>query len=78
MDSQDEQSSGERLRTKPRVSCPQPKRTTFLTYPVALYSRGCCGQVMFPETLAKTLEWVVERTLAGLSMAQIKHQLALP
>jgi hypothetical protein len=46
IDSQDEQSRGERLRTKPGVSCPQPNRTTFLSYPVALYSRGCCGQVM--------------------------------
>jgi hypothetical protein len=30
------------------------------------------------ETLAKTLEWAVERTHEDLSVAEIKYQLALP
>lgn len=36
-----------------------------------------CRQI-FRETLGKTLEWVVERTHEGLSVSEIKHQLALP
>lgn len=36
-----------------------------------------CRQI-FRETLGKTLEWVVQRTLDGLSLSEIKHQLALP
>lgn len=36
-----------------------------------------CRQI-FRETLGKTLEWVVERTHEGLTVSEIKHQLALP
>jgi DDE superfamily endonuclease len=36
-----------------------------------------CRQI-FRETLGKTLEWVVERAHEGLSVPEIKHQLALP
>jgi hypothetical protein len=36
-----------------------------------------CRQIL-RETLGKTLEWVVERTHEGLSVSEIKHQLALP
>jgi hypothetical protein len=35
----------ERPRIKPGVACPQPHGTTFLTFPVALHSRTCCGQL---------------------------------
>ncbi len=36
-----------------------------------------CG-LLLCETLVKMLEWVVERIREGLSMAEVKHQLALP
>jgi len=36
-----------------------------------------CRQI-FRETLAKTLEWVVERTHDGMSLPEIKQRLALP
>lgn len=39
---------------------------------------GEACRVILRETLAKTLQWVVDRTHEGLSFAEIKHQLALP
>jgi len=39
---------------------------------------GEAYRLIFRETLAKTLKWVIERTHEGLSVAEIKHQLALP
>ena len=43
-----------------------------------LMTIGEACRLILRETLAKTLEWVVDRTREGLSMAEIKHQLALP
>jgi hypothetical protein len=45
---------------------------------IRLMTIGEACRLLLRETLAKTLEWVVERTREGLSMAEIKHQLALP
>jgi hypothetical protein len=45
---------------------------------IRLTTIGEACRLIFRETLAKTLEWVVECTREGLSMAEIKHQLALP
>jgi len=39
---------------------------------------GEACRLIFRETLAKTLEWVVDRTRDGLSFTEIKQQLALP
>jgi hypothetical protein len=39
---------------------------------------GEACRLIFRETLAKTLEWAIERTHEGLSVDEIKHQLALP
>jgi hypothetical protein len=39
---------------------------------------GEACRMIFRETLAKTLEWVVDRTRDGMSFPEIKHQLALP
>jgi len=39
---------------------------------------GEACRLIFRETLAKTLEWVVDRTREGLSFTEIKQQLALP
>jgi hypothetical protein len=39
---------------------------------------GEACRLILRETLAKTLEWAIERTREGLSVAEIKHQLALP
>jgi hypothetical protein len=36
-----------------------------------------CRQI-FRETLGKTLAWVVDRTLEGMSLPEIKQRLALP
>lgn len=43
-----------------------------------LTTMGEACRLIFRETLAKTLEWVVERTREGLSFGEIKQQLALP
>jgi hypothetical protein len=45
---------------------------------VRLTTIGEACRLLLRETLAKTLEWVVERTHEGLSMTEIKHPLALP
>ena len=45
---------------------------------VRLTTIGEACRLLLRETLAKTLAWVVERTHEGLSMAEMKHQLALP
>jgi hypothetical protein len=39
---------------------------------------GEACRLIFRETLAKTLDWVVDRTREGLSFTEIKQQLALP
>jgi hypothetical protein len=39
---------------------------------------GEAYRLIFRETLAKTLEWMVDRTHEGLSFTEIKQQLALP
>jgi hypothetical protein len=45
---------------------------------ILLTTIGEACRLIFRETLAKTLEWVVQRTHEGLSFAEIKHQLAFP
>jgi hypothetical protein len=45
---------------------------------VRLTTIGEACRLILRETLAKTLEWAIERTREGLSVGEIKHQLALP
>jgi hypothetical protein len=45
---------------------------------VRLTTIGEACRLIFRETLAKTLAWVVERTREGLSFESIRLHLALP
>ena len=45
---------------------------------VRLTTIGESGRLVVRETLAKTLAWAIERSKEGLSLVDIKQQLALP